>query len=394
VGRLFWKFFFIFWLAQLFTAMGVGTAVWALRPDVHPSLSPLHPAPPFPALGMNPDRPSVPDMHSAMPPPPPPYGELPPRPGGESFLPPVLPMFAGSLVSLIFAALLAWYFARPIRNLRNAFDAVASGRLETRIGPAMAGRNDELAELGHDFDRMAARLQGLMESQRRLLHDVSHELRSPLARLQAATDLMRQQPARAVELINQLERDTDRIDALVGELLTLARLDSGMAGRMDERVELREIFDHIVSDAQFEAQSKQCTIDIDLPANMPLKGNHELIFRALENVVRNAVVHSPSATHINITATREVSGHWVISVHDQGPGVPMDELETIFEPFYRSKKSGSSSGYGLGLAITRRVVQAHGGEVKANNRGQGGLEIVIVLPMLPADSSSQELTKF
>ena len=392
MGRLFWKFFFIFWLAQIFTAMGVGTAVWALRPDVHPAFATMRDAPPYPPPGMNPDMRPLPEMHAGMPPPPgmrsdmppPPHGEPPMRPGGKGLLPPLLPILAGSVASLIFAALLAWYFARPIRNLRGAFDAVANGRLETRIGPAMAGRNDELAELGHDFDRMAARLQGLMESQRRLLHDVSHELRSPLARLQAATDLMRQQPGRAAELIDQLERDTARMDALVGELLTLARLDSGMAGRMDEKVELREVFDHIVSDAQFEAQSKQCMIDIDLPECIPIKGNHELIFRALENVVRNAVLHSPAGTRIVVTATRDVSGPWLITVYDQGSGVPPDELETIFEPFYRGKKSGGQSGYGLGLAMTRRVIQAHGGKVTASNHAEGGLAIAIVLPVADA----------
>jgi signal transduction histidine kinase len=382
VGKLFWKFFFIFWLAQIFTVMGVGTAVWALRPDAGPAFATMHNAPPFPPPGMHPNMPPPPGMRGDMPPPP--HGMPPMRPGGKGFLPPFLPITAGSVASLIFAALLAWYFARPIRNLRGAFDAVANGRLETRIGPAMAGRNDELAELGHDFDRMAARLQGLMESQRRLLHDVSHELRSPLARLQAATDLMRQQPGRAAELIDQLERDTARMDALVGELLALARLDSGMAGRMDEKVELREVFDHIVGDAQFEAQSKQCTIDIDLPECIPVKGNHELIFRALENVVRNAVLHSPAGTRIAVTATRDASGLWFITVSDQGPGVPLDELETIFEPFYRGKKSGSQSGYGLGLAMTRRVVQAHGGKVTASNRAEGGLAIVIVLPVAGA----------
>lgn len=392
MGRLFWKFFFIFWLAQIFTAMGVGTAVWALRPDVHPAFATMRDAPPFPPPGMNPDMRPLPEMHAGMPPPPgmrsdmppPPHGEPPMRPGVKGLLPPLLPILAGSVASLIFAALLAWYFARPIRNLRGAFDAVANGRLETRIGPAMAGRNDELAELGHDFDRMAARLQGLMESQRRLLHDVSHELRSPLARLQAATDLMRQQPGRAAELIDQLERDTARMDALVGELLTLARLDSGMAGRMDEKVELREVFDHIISDAQFEAQSKQCMIDIDLPECIPIKGNHELIFRALENVVRNAVLHSPAGTRIVVTATRDVSGPWLITVYDQGSGVPPDELETIFEPFYRGKKSGGQSGYGLGLAMTRRVIQAHGGKVTASNHAEGGLAIAIVLPVADA----------
>jgi signal transduction histidine kinase len=124
-------------------------------------------------------------------------------------------MLAGSAVSLIFAWLLAWYFSRPIHLLRNAFDAAANGKLETRIAQSMGNRNDELSDLGQDFDNMAERLKNLMESQRRLLHDVSHEVRSPLARLQAATDLMQQQPERAIELIPRLQRDVGRIDMLV-----------------------------------------------------------------------------------------------------------------------------------------------------------------------------------
>ena len=173
MGRLFWKFFLIFWLAQLVTSIGVGVAIWLEHP-VHGAAGGMFAggAPPPPPPGVDP----------ALRPPPPQHG----------WLPPPLPILAGSVVSLLFAALLAWYFARPIRNLRAAFESVAGGKLETRIGASMGRRKDELADLGQDFDHMAARLQALLDTQRRLLHDVSHELRSPLARLQAAADLMRQ----------------------------------------------------------------------------------------------------------------------------------------------------------------------------------------------------------
>lgn len=296
-------------------------------------------------------------------------------------MPPLLPVFAGGVVSLIFAALLAWYFARPIRALRTAFDAVANGRFDTRIGLSMIGRRDELADLGQDFDRMASRLQGLMEAQRRLLHDISHELRSPLARLQAATDLMQQQPDRAAEFISRLERDTGRIDSLVGELLTLARLDSGMAGNMDEAVDVYELLDHIANDARFEAEPKQCTVEIDIPEHIRVKGNQELLFRALENIVRNAVLHSPSGKRISLSARQDTfTREWRIVVFDEGAGVPPSELATIFEPFFRSKTGGSYTGYGLGLAISQRVVQAHGGTITAANRPEGGLAVTVTLP--------------
>lgn len=379
MGKLFWKFFFIFWLAQIVTSFGVGLAIWTLRPQQpHEFVLPLHAVPPpHSARAFEGERPEMPPL----PPPGMPDSKLPSPPRHDDFFPPLLPIFAGSVVSLVFAALLAWYFARPIRNLRAAFDAVASGKLEMRIGMAMDGRKDELADLGHDFDRMASRLQNLMDAQRRLLHDVSHELRSPLARLQAATDLMRQQPERAAEFIARMDRDTGRIDMLVGELLTLARLDSDMTGRMDETVDIRELIEHIAQDARFEAESKQCVVDIRLPEQIAVKGNHEMLFRALENIVRNALRHSPAGKQIVVAATSEASKQWLISVADEGGGVPEAELERIFEPFFCGQSDGHS-GHGLGLAITRRVVQAHGGSVVAANRPGGGLIVTVTLPAI------------
>ena len=384
MGRLFWKFFFIFWLVQVLTSFGVGLAIWALRPEPQHIFSSAmqeeHRGPlPFPSPQGSNDMPS-PDTQNGMQSP---SSFAQPRPPHHrGVMPPLLPIFAGSVMSLIFAALLAWYFARPIRNLRTAFDAVANGKLDTRIGFSMGGRHDELADLGQDFDRMASRLQGLMEVQRRLLHDVSHELRSPLARLQAATDLMQQQPERAAEFISRLERDTGRIDALVGELLMLARVDSGMAGRVDEVVDMHELIQHIANDARFEAKSKQCTVDINLPEYVLVKGSQELLFRAFENVIRNAVLHSPSGKRVDVSVKLVASRQWFITVTDEGVGVPPSELEAIFQPFFRSKTGKNNSGYGLGLAITQRVIQAHGGTVTAANRAEGGLAVTITLPAL------------
>lgn len=369
MGRLFWKFFFVFWVAQVLTSFGVGVAIWTLRPELQAvQMQDVPPPLPGEAQEMMPSNAGMPDN--------PPHRHHHHR----GILPPPLPIIAGSIVSLIFAALLAWYFARPIRNLRSAFEAVANGKLETRIGMAMDGRKDELADLGHDFDRMASRLQSLMEAQRRLLHDVSHELRSPLARLQAATDLMQQQPERAPELIARLQRDTGRIDSLVGELLTLARLDSGMAERMNESVDMLEIIDYIAQDARFEADAKQCAVDVSLPDYIDIRGNHELLFRAIENVVRNAVLHSPPGGRVGIAVSRDANARWAIAVTDSGSGVAPAEIEKIFEPFFRSQSGAEHSGYGLGLAITRRVVQAHGGTVSATNRSEGGLSVIISLP--------------
>lgn len=376
MGRLFWKFLFFFWLAQLVTSIGVGVAIWVSHPE--------HGQPPAAMQhGMGPPPP-VPFPGTDFRPPLPHPGGWPPH--DPSLNPLLLPLFAGSLVSLVFAALLAWYFARPIRSLRSAFESVAGGKLETRIGGAMRGRRDELADLGKDFDRMASRLQGLLDSQRRLLHDVSHELRSPLARLQAAADLMQQQPERAGEFIERIERDMGRMDKLVGELLTLARLDAGMTGSLAEEVDLHEVVAQIAVDAQFEADAKGCTVDIDLPEHVEVVGSQELLYRALENVVRNAVRHSPAGGRIAITLRRE-GARWLLTIADQGDGVREGDLKKIFEPFFRSGSgSGYASGYGLGLAITLRIVHAHGGTISAANRPEGGLLITIALPAGPDNS--------
>lgn len=217
MGHLFWKFFLFFWLAQVVTSAGVGITVWLEHSgDRSGDRSG--------ARFFDGGPPPAPEFRGADRSLPPPSLSHPP--------PSLVPILAGSLASLFFAAFLAWYFARPIRSLRAAFESVADGKLETRIGASMGHRNDELADLGKNFDHMAGRLQNLIETQRRMLHDVSHELRSPLARLQAAADLMQQQPERGAEFAERIQRDTARMDTLIGELLTLARLDAGMTGNL------------------------------------------------------------------------------------------------------------------------------------------------------------------
>jgi signal transduction histidine kinase len=383
MGRLFWKFFFVFLLAQLVTTLGVGLTIWALRPSYAPGFGPFfehhHP----------PQRPGD-FADRELPPPPPttplrPQGMRPPE-ARPHFLhgwmrSPLLPLAAGSVVSLLFAALLGWYFAKPIRSMRQAFDDVARGKLNTRLGPVMSERKDELADLGQDFDRMTDRLQALLDAQRRLMHDVSHEVRSPLARLQAAVDVMRQQPERAAELGERIERDTRRIDTLIGELLTLARLDAGMTARRDEEIDLAEILGLVAEDADFEAAGKGAAVDLQVTGTLPVRGNRDLLHRAVENVVRNALRHSPAGGRVRIAARQdERAGQIEVSVSDQGPGVRPENLAAIFAPFFRDSPANTPDGYGLGLAITQRVAALHGGEVHANNRAEGGLVVTLRLP--------------
>lgn len=304
-----------------------------------------------------------------------------PRLRGKPFFPAV-PLVATLLASLVFAALLAWYFSKPIRSLRSAFEAMVGGNLEVRLGPVMGKRRDELADLGHNFDRMASHLGDLIDGQRRLLHDVSHELRSPLARLQAAIGLARQQPAKLESSLERIERESVRMDKLVGELLTLSRLEASVTGSMEEEINMGELVSDIVADARFEAETSGRTVVFSGSGEALVKGRAELLHRAIENVVRNAVRHTPEGGRVTVDADLDVKTNDLrLAVRDQGSGVSENELNAIFEPFFRGGGMKNIDGHGLGLAIARRVVEAHGGTMRASNLAEGGLSVEIVLPV-------------
>lgn len=295
---------------------------------------------------------------------------------------PLVPMSIGILASLGFSALLAWYLSKPIRHLRGAFDAVAAGKLETRVGGRMGGRRDEIADLGRDFDRMAQQLQILIGSQRRLLHDVSHELRSPLARLQAAIGLARQQPEKLDASLNRIEREAGRLDALVGELLTLSRLEAGMSGAPDEDVDLVELVGGVADDARFEAEASGRQVHFVGAGEVFIKARIELLHRAFENVIRNAVKYTRAGTTVEVRVERPEAGdRLLVTVADRGPGIPEHDLQAVFEPFFRSETGFATAGFGLGLAIARRAIEAHGGGIRVLNRVDGdGLLVEITLP--------------
>lgn len=366
MGRLFWKFFVYFWLAQVFTSIGVAATIWLIhRDDPRPQQGRGGPPPEWVTPGAG-----------RVPPPPPPM----PPPGGLPF--PLLPLLAGSVVSLLFAGALAVHFARPIRRLRAAFEDLSEGRLDTRVGAAFAGRRDDLAELGGDFDRMAERLQQLLDSQRNLLHDVSHEMRSPLARLQAMADLLRQRPERSADLLERLERETDRMDRLVGELLSLARLEAGGGVAAGEPMDLVQVLTQLCADARVEAERRACHVELDTPPRFPMLGHAALLHRAVENVVRNALQHSPPGGHVRVRA-EVVRAHAVVTVEDEGPGVAADELSAIFLPFHRGERAGSHEGVGLGLAIAARICAQHGGDIEASRLSGCGLRVTLRFAAIP-----------
>jgi two-component system, OmpR family, sensor kinase len=298
--------------------------------------------------------------------------------------PPIALFLTGALVSLAFGALLAWYVARPIRHLRSAFASLSLGRFETRVAPLIGRRRDEVADLGRDFDGMAQQLQALTAAQRSLLHDVSHELRSPLARLQAAIGLARQDPRKLDASLERIENEAGRVDELVGQLLTLSRLEASAAGGPPERSERTDLVDLVASvaaDADFEAQAGGRAVAFTGEGEILADVRVELLHRAIENVVRNAVQHTAPGTTVEVSVGRPSAGEVLVTVADRGPGVAEPEIERIFEPFYRGAQGRPGRGFGLGLAIARRAVEAHGGRLRAANRPGGGLSIELSVPL-------------
>ncbi len=373
MGRLFWKFFLIVWLAQLAAVLATGAIFWAERRSMEARFA-----------------------ERLAPPAPPPPGEFgpagePPRFAGPDGAPPPFPdprklprvpwlhIISGLLASLASAAGIAWYVARPVRRLKRAFAAASEGDLSLRIGPAMGRRRDELADLGRDFDRMSERLHSLLDAQTRLLHDVSHELRSPLARLHAAIGLARQEPSRFEETMHRLEREGERMNQLVGELLTLSRLEAGVQGKV-EILELDELIAELSDDARLEAAAHHQIVAVEECRGLRVRANPELLHRALENVVRNALKHAPDGGTIRIVSATCGERRCRISVIDPGPGVPEDELPFIFEPFRRTRNA-IGNGHGLGLAIARRVMTSIDGTISAVNLAGGGFRVDLELPL-------------
>lgn len=313
---------------------------------------------------------------------------------------------AALLASLLFSLALAWYLTRPLRHLREATRHLAEGALGTRVMPLMGWRRDEITELGRDFDHMAAHLQALVGAQQRLLHDVSHELRSPLARMQVAVALAHQQPDKTAQVLARIERETGRLDELVEQLLTLSRLEAGVEAAPAEYVDVSALLETLVEDARFEAEAGGPRVVLHCAAGVVVQGRAELLRRAFENVIRNGLKYSPSDTVVEVGCTINIQDnqgapagqgrHWcTVSICDRGAGVDEAELAHLFEPFVRATQSAVGSqraGYGLGLAIARRAIEAHGGRVRAMNRPGGGLCVELGLPVAEAmvDEDAEE----
>jgi len=311
-----------------------------------------------------------------------PFNGKPGRPSGFIGLPVdlLLLITVGIIASLFFSGILAWYFTKPIRHLRNAFTAVSTGKLDTRISAAMVHRKDELSELGINFDDMVSKLQNLITGQQQLLHDVSHELRSPLARMQAAIGIAQQQPEKRQETFSRLERETQRISDLIGELLMLSQVENTDNLQAKQAIDFAELMAEIIEDTRYEADEKNITINFTSGTAFSLMGFEELLRRAIENIIRNAIKFSPPGSTIFVNV-KQFDQYVTLTVADQGPGVAGENLLNIFQPFFRTKHQNNESS-GLGLAIALRAIEKHNGVITATNQDDGkGLIVTINLPL-------------
>ena len=297
---------------------------------------------------------------------------------------PTMPLLIVLLGSLFFSAGLAWYITRPIHHLREATNQFAEGKLDTRVMHKIGNRKDEVTDLAKDFDHMAEQVQQLVAIQKRLLNDVSHELRSPLARLQVAIEMLRQQPDKTKELIQRIEKENQRLDELVGELLTLSRLEADVYNNENDYFDINGLVASISDDARFEARNQNKQVVFKGANEILINGNIELLRRAIENVIRNAIYYTPDQTQVTITITHSENDHVFITVCDSGNGVNEEKLTDLFQPFVRindNRQNVKIPGYGLGLAIARRAIEIHKGEIKAYNHQESGLCVDIRLPI-------------
>lgn len=382
---LFLKFFLAFVLAMLisgalFFSLAFRVHEWLLETR-HPELAHQlrqHHQPPF--LGPGPQG-----------------GGLPPPPEGFHPKPPPGLLIDLGLQASIFLVvggavcyLLAWRLTTPVRRLRQTVQQLAKGDLSARTGISTARKGDEITDLGYEFDRMAEQIEGLLTSQKQLVRDVSHELRSPLARLQVALELARRNAPPATEpALSRIEQEAERLNGMIGEILTLSLLENGSPLPSQASVNLRKMTTEVVQDTDFEAAGTGRQVLLSGDGRGTVQGNRELLRRAIENVIRNAIRYTPPDSSVNVQLLNSEPHSILIRVRDQGPGVPENALDAIFQPFYRvaEARDRQSGGTGVGLAITFRTVKLHGGTVTACNHPDGGLVVEINLPIIPESTA-------
>lgn len=294
----------------------------------------------------------------------------------DSRLLPVGALLVAVLVLTLFSLWLTLSITRPLNRLRGAVHDLGQTAYQQNSLAKLATRRDELGVLAADFNRMGERVQGLISSQRQLLRDVSHELRSPLARLRIALALTeRADAAEREKYWPRLSQECDRLEALISEILALARLDADPGAA--QPIDLSALLSKLQEDARLDAPAQE--ISIQVPAGVQFNGWPDMLQRALDNLLRNALRFNPAGQTIEITVRQE-AGQLAVSVRDHGPGVPPEQLARLGEPFYRAPGQ-TSSGHGLGLAIARRAAERHGGQLELSNAAQGGFIATLRVPL-------------
>jgi signal transduction histidine kinase len=278
--------------------------------------------------------------------------------------------------------------AKPVQALRDATRRMAAGELSTRVGRQGGMAHDELAQLALDFDAMAERIEALVAHDRSVLQDLSHELRSPLARLHLILDLAQRSTdaAEADAYFRQAEQEIGRLDRMTGEMLALSRLEGGIPGMNREQLELVELVHGCMAQAELEADARNVHLSLTSSKPVTVFGSALLLERALDNLIANAIKFSPEGGNVELFVDAGKDGA-EFTIRDRGPGVPDAELEFLFRPFFRGSNAVRADGHGMGLAIVQRVVQVHGGDIHARNAEGGGLEVHLRLPFAPATTA-------
>nr|WP_239535601.1 HAMP domain-containing sensor histidine kinase [Dyella kyungheensis] len=291
-------------------------------------------------------------------------------------------------LSLLFIGFVGWWVARsvakPVEAISKATRRMAAGELSARVEGQGRRAPEELTQLASDFDAMAERIEALVAHDRSVLQDLSHELRSPLARLHLILDLAQRSgtPEEASRYFLQAEQEISRLDDMTGEMLALSRLEGGIPGVNREPVDVTALLGESVRRAGLEAKERNITLELIESAPAVVSGNELLLERAFDNLIANAIKFSPRGGRVELKA-QAVGSRVDVSVRDNGPGVPETELGSLFRPLFRGSNAARADGHGLGLAIVQRVVKAHGGDIQAANVEGGGLRVSLQLPLAP-----------
>ena len=302
------------------------------------------------------------------------------NPSGRTAWAPLLAILIGSALA---CAWLAWYISRPVRLMRSAVRSLAAGEHKEPVAANLGRRRDELTELATEFDKMAKAIDANQQALRQLLHDVSHELRSPLTRLRLQLGLLEQSGEGSdPEQLAGMDRNLSRLDDLINQVLTMARMEAGDHYQLADYVDITALLGELIDEIRIEAEAKGCRLTAAIPPDERIiPANQELLRRALENVLRNAVRHTLPGQPVTANLTVETE-YCEIQIRDKGPGIDPDKLTRIFQPFFRADDARNhTEGFGLGLAIAQRAIRLHQGDITAHNRTDGGLEMVIQLPL-------------